>query len=789
MGTLWVWALALTAILLSFGHVYTEITQTFIVRVRNDLKPSQFLDVEEWYSTTLRSLTSYKSMTLKSESGKGEKQRDFVHVYKTVFNGFAARLTNQQVEELSNLPQVLGVLPDRVRQIQTTRSPEFLGLAANSLTGLLAESDYGSNVIIGVFDTGICPERRSFNDVGLGPVPPHWKGDCVDGEKFMKKSCNKKVIGARFFTDGYEASVGAAMNSSIEIKSPRDTDGHGTHTASTAAGRQVANASLFGYAEGVAVGIAPKARIAVYKMCWERGCLDSDILAAFDKATEDGVDVISLSVGGSTGLPYEMDPISIGSFGAMARGIFVSASAGNGGPETFSVANVAPWVTTVGASTIDRKFPADLLLADGTVITGVSLYSGKPLLKKTYLPLIYAGNASSGNQIIGFPFGATTCLPGSLDKKLVRGKIVVCDRGGSPRAAKGLAVKEAGGVGVIVENVDGEGEGLSADPHLIPGLAITESGGNKLRTYIKSSKNPRATMVFRGTQVGVRPAPVLATFSSRGPSFVSFYVLKPDLIAPGVDILAAWPDTVAPSELSSDPRRSEFNILSGTSMSCPHVSGLAALLKGAHRDWSPAMIRSALMTTAYIHDLSGNPVLDATDYNVSNVWDMGAGHVDPQKAVDPGLVYDLTVNDYLDFLCASNYTEEDINRITHKSVSCKGKPHKPWDINYPAISVAFDMSSRPSKYNIAVTRTATHVGNGSSSYSVVVTPPRGAKVTVDPPKMTFTEKGQKKSYVVRIQMQSVPPGKLYTESGKLTWTDGKHHVTSPLVVVWKYIPT
>ncbi|KAL6968553.1 hypothetical protein U1Q18_034356 [Sarracenia purpurea var. burkii] len=785
------WTLAFSSILLCFcvisdGRTSTDVedTQTFIVRVQNDLKPSVFSDVEKWYSSTLRSLTSNPLESTKSKST--HRERDFVHVYRTVFHGFSAILTTQQAMELAKRPEVLGVIPDRVHQIQTTRSPQFLGLAGRNPTGLLAESDSGSNVVIGVFDTGICPERLSFNDGGLGPVPTRWKGECSDGEKFMKTSCNKKVIGARCFTDGYEASMGA-MNTTIDVKSPRDTDGHGTHTASTAAGREVANASLFGYAKGVATGIAPKARIAVYKICWQRGCLDSDILAGFDKAVEDSVDIISLSLGGGGGVPYNMDPISIGSFGAMQRGIFVSASAGNGGPSKMSVTNVAPWITTVGASTIDRKFPADILLEDGTVITGVSLYNGKPLPAKTYFPLIYAGNASSRGENSSKISPAAICMPGSLDQKLVRGKIVVCDRGGVPRLAKGAAVKESGGVGVIVENVFPLGEGLISDPHLIPGLAVTESAGNKLRAYLTTSKNPRATIVFRGTQIGVKPAPVVASFSSRGPSSQSSYVLKPDLIAPGVDILAAWPDNVAPSEQSSDVRRSDFNILSGTSMSCPHVSGLAALLKGAHPDWSPAMIRSALMTTAYMHDVNGNPLLDEKNYNASNVWGTGAGHVDPEKALDPGLVYDLTVDDYLNFLCASGYSQEDIRSIAHKSVTCSSNKHKPWELNYPAIAVAFDMSSRRSRFQVVVNRTATNVGDGASSYSVTVTPPRGAKVTVDPPKMEFKQKGQKHSYVVRISGEKRPPGDDNTESGKLTWTDGKRQVTSPIVVVWQDI--
>ncbi|KAK2965209.1 hypothetical protein RJ640_019964 [Escallonia rubra] len=785
MGQFWVLVYTIS---LSFLAILAENeadkTQTFIVRVQNDLKPSAFSDVENWYSATLRSLSSFSPLG-SDDGGPKTKHTDFLHVYKTVFHGFSARLTQQQVQELQKRPGVLAVLPDQLRQIHTTRSPQFLGLTTTNPNGLLTESNSGSNVIIGIFDTGIWPERRSFHDEGLGPIPSHWKGECTEGENFTKNHCNKKIIGARYFTAGYEANTGRGIKAAAGIKSARDSNGHGTHTASTAAGRAVGNASLFGFAQGVAVGLAPKARIAVYKICWKLGCMDSDILSAFDKAVEDGVDVISMSIGGGA-VPYNLDPLAIGSFGAMEKGILVSASAGNEGPGKMTVTNIAPWITTTGAGTIDRKFPADLLLEDGTVITGASLYSGDPLPEKTYFPLIYAGNASF-NRNGGSSFSVATCMPNSLDKELVRGKIVVCERGGIPRVAKGGVVKEAGGVGLIVANVAPLGEGLVADPHWIPAVAITESAAHAVLGYIKSSSNPRATMVFRGTQNGAKPAPVVASFSARGPNAESVYVLKPDVIAPGVNILAAWPDDVAPSEQSSDPRRTEFNIVSGTSMSCPHVSGLLALLKGAHPDWSLAMIKSALMTTAYTRDHDGNPILDEKNYNASTVWDIGAGHVDPEKAVDPGLVYDLTVEDYLNFLCASDYTRQDIRQLARRAVACtKKKQHKPSDINYPAISVAFDASGT-SKMEAVVTRTVTHVSEGASSYSVTVTNPKGAIVTVDPPKMDFLNKGQTRSYAVRISAEKVvvPPGNMVTELGKLSWADGKHQVTSPVVVVWQ----
>lgn len=635
--------------------------------------------------------------------------------------------------------------------------------------GIIKESDSGSNVIIGVLDTGIWPERVSFNDHDLGPVPSHWKGKCDGGDNFPENLCNKKLIGARYYSTQQQQQGSA-----------RDTIGHGTHTASTIAGRHVANASFLGFAQGVANGIAPKSRIAVYKVCSEEGCSASDILAGIDAAVEDGVDVISASIGGDP-LPYHEDPIAIGAFGAIEKGVLFSASGGNDGPTDSTISNVAPWITTVGASTIDRRFPADLVLGDGSVITGSSLYTGHGLPEGKYLPLIYAGNAS-----ISKIDDDAACLPGTLNKDLVRGKIVLCDLSDGPRAEKAVVVRDAGGVGLVLANVEPIGEGLVADAFLIPGLAITQSKRTTLLQYIKSTKNPKATLIFKGTQLGIKPAPVVASFSSRGPNSISPSVLKPDIIAPGVDILAAWPDGVPPTEAASDKRRTEFNIVSGTSMSCPHVSGVAALLKGAHPDWSPAMIKSALMTTAYTDDHDGKSLLDEKDYSVSSVFGFGAGHVDPDKAVDPGLVYDLTVDDYLNFLCASNFNTRQIEVISRRQVSCSGVQQvNMWDLNYPSILVSFDASA-PSKSELVVNRTVTYVGDGDSTFTIKITNPKGVTVAVDQEKLIFKKKGQQQSYMVRILSEKVGPHHNYSgsESGYLVWTNGKHQVTSPIVVTW-----
>ncbi|KAG9135027.1 hypothetical protein Leryth_011528 [Lithospermum erythrorhizon] len=739
--------------------------KTYIFLINSQSKPSIFPSPYHWYSSEFT------------------PPINILHVYTTVFHGFSASLPPSSAAALLRHPSVIAAFDDQRRHLHTTRSPQFLGL--RNQRGLWSESDYGADVIVGVFDTGIWPERRSFSDLNLGPVPKKWKGKCETGEKFTLKNCNRKIVGARFFSKGHEAAsgggfgggIGGGINETVEFRSPRDADGHGTHTASTAAGRYSFDASLAGYASGVAKGVAPKARIAVYKVCWKNsGCFDSDILAAFDAAVSDGVDVISISIGGGDGIssPYYLDPIAIGSYGAVSRGVFVSSSAGNDGPNGMSVTNLAPWLMTVGAGTIDRSFPADVVLGDGRKLSGVSLYSGVALKGKMY-GLVYPGKSGV--------LSASLCMDNSLDLKLVKGKIVICDRGSNPRVAKGLVVKKAGGVGMILANGESNGEGLVGDAHLIPACAVGASEGDAIKSYIASNPSATATIDFKGTLIGIKPAPVVASFSGRGPNGLNPEILKPDLIAPGVNILAAWTDAVGPSGLDMDSRKMEFNILSGTSMACPHVSGAAALLKSAHPDWSPAAMRSAMMTTATLVDNNLKAMTDESTGKPATPYSFGAGHLNLDQAMDPGLVYDLTEEDYVSFLCAIEYGSKTIQVITRSPVNCPMKKPLPENLNYPSIAAMFTTSPSGGSSKTFF-RTVTNVGNTNAEYHVKVEAPKGVKVSVKPARLTFSENVRKLSYYVTIVVDR--KHLLLDDSGAvfgaLSWTDGKHVVRSPIVV-------
>jgi subtilisin family serine protease len=562
------------------------------------------------------------------------------------------------------------------------------------------------------------------------------------------------------------------IDETTESKSPRDDDGHGTHTSTTAAGSVVSGASLFGYASGTARGMATRARVAAYKVCWKGGCFSSDILAAIDKAISDNVNVLSLSLGGGMS-DYYRDSVAIGAFAAMEKGILVSCSAGNAGPSAYSLSNVAPWITTVGAGTLDRDFPASVSLGNGLNYSGVSLYRGNAL-PESPLPLIYAGNATNATN-------GNLCMTGTLSPELVAGKIVLCDRGMNARVQKGAVVKAAGGLGMVLSNTAANGEELVADTHLLPATAVGEKEGDAIKKYVFSEAKPTVKIVFEGTKVGVEPSPVVAAFSSRGPNSITPQILKPDLIAPGVNILAGWSKAVGPTGLPVDERRVDFNIISGTSMSCPHVSGLAALIKSAHPEWSPAAIRSALMTTSYTAYKNGNKLQDSATGKASTPFDHGSGHVDPIAALNPGLVYDLTVDDYLGFLCALNYTATEITALARRKFQCDaGKKYSVSDLNYPSFAVVFDTMGGVN--TVKHTRILTNVGPAGTYKASVTSDSKAVKITVDPEELSFKE-NEKKPFTVTFTSSGSTPQKV-NGFGRLEWSNGKNVVGSPISISW-----
>ncbi|XP_020079963.1 subtilisin-like protease SBT3.6 isoform X1 [Ananas comosus] len=698
-----------------------------------------------------------------------EAKTSILYSYKHGFSGFAAVLSESQAARLVDWPGVVRVVPNRILELHTTRSWDFLHLSPEPSNGLLSLSRFGERSIIGVLDTGIWPESESFKDDGMGEVPSRWRGKCVEGEKFHASNCNRKIIGARWYIKGYEAENGKLNTSEVfEFLSPRDAVGHGTHTSSTAAGALVANASFNGLAQGLARGGASRARLAIYKVCWATGdCSSADILAAFDDAIHDGVDVLSVSLGQAPPLPtYVEDVLAIGSFHAAGRGISVVCSAGNSGPYSQTVINTAPWIITVAASTIDWTFISRITLGNNSTFVGQTLYPGKHH-KRNYQIVNAEDIASSDAE----DSDARSCNTGSLNATLARGKIVLCFQTRGQRVASVAAdtVRKALGVGVIFAQFMTKDIASSYD---IPCIQVDLETGSTILNYIGDTRKPVVKFSSAKTILGKLIAPEVAYFSSRGPSSLSPSVLKPDIAAPGVNILAAWPPA---SMLSPTSRPVNFRIDSGTSMSCPHISAVVALLKSIHPDWSPTAIKSALVTTANARDEYGlSIVAEGAPYKQADAFDHGGGHVDPNKALDPGLVYDTGVSDYIRFLCSMGYNNSAISSMTQHNTACKSSRQSKKDLNLPSISIP------ELRKTLTVSRTVTNVGPVNAVYRARIEAPKGVHVNVEPKVLLFNMTAKMLSFKVTFRPKLDVRGRYMF--GSLLWEDGVHSVRIPLVV-------
>lgn len=679
----------------------------------------------------------------KHNKAAGKVGAETLYHYKYAYNGFAAEMTLIQANKMASVEGVLVVSADQFMTIDTSTTPDFLGLSAEG--GLWDMGYTGEDVIIGIVDSGFWPESLSFTDrTGTngnaskdGKLDyqqiPGWHGKCVPGEEFNASMCNQKLIGAQYYNAGYGGDDGIDAQRPWEFNSPRDYNGHGTHTASTAGGNEGVPAEASGVDLGTINGMAPRARISVYKVCWSTedastaSCPSSDSVAAIDQAVADGVDVINFSIGGS--LTNFLDPVEVAFLFAADAGVFVANSAGNSGPGAATVAHNSPWLTTVAAGTHDRYYEGTVTLGDSSVYYGASIDSrgAGPA------DMVYAGDA-----------GDVLCNPGALDSTVVTGKIVVCDRGAIARVDKSLAVMMAGGIGMVLANTGPSS--INADLHYVPSVHVDHIDGAAIRAYAQTSG---ATATLTGGAFEQAEAPTVASFSSRGPSLASADLLKPDILAPGVDILAA----VAPP--GNNGRN--FDFYSGTSMSSPHIAGLAALIMDAHPDWSPMMVKSALMTTASTETNAGNPI-------PGNPFGYGAGQVVPNSAFDPGLVYDAGWIDWLGFLCGTGQLQASY---------CPSIGFDPSDLNYPSISVGALAGSQ------TITRTVTNVGP-AGTYDVSVDAPAGVDVAVDPVSLTLAEGGSA-SYEVTFTANSSVVAEAWT-FGSLTWSHGPHNVTSPLAI-------
>jgi subtilisin family serine protease len=704
------------------------------------------------YDSTTAAVSKYTGLlvgqhdALLAKVGGGTKLYDYVHAV----NGFAAELTQAQADKLAGLGSVLSVERNEMLTLDTSSTPTFLGLTKpENEGGLWSKGITGEGVVIGIVDGGFWPESPSYSDrTGTGPNGqagklayqqiPGWNGKCQPGEAFNASMCNQKVIGARFYTAG----VGEANIPDYEYASPRDYGGHGSHTSSTAGGNSGVQPTGDAAGFGPISGIAPRARLAIYKACYvlpgspSGSCSSLDTTAAIDQAVADGVDALNYSISGTS--TAFTNSVEVSFLFAAAAGVYVSASAGNSGPTANTVAHPSPWITTTAAGTHNRN-------GTGTLTIGSATYSGASAaaapVTAELIDSTAAGKAGADAGHLALCYGESD---GDvvLDPAKVAGKIVVCDRGVTGRTNKSLAVKEAGGVGMVLVN-NGQA-GIFADLHFVPSIHLDTPD----RAAVKAAAAAHSSgTISKGTVVYTTPAPTTASFSSRGPITAGGGdILKPDIMAPGQDILAS----VAPP----GNHGRAFDLYSGTSMSSPHMAGLGALLKQAHPDWSPMAIKSAFMTTAYQTLTSGG----ASDYTPFN-W--GAGHVDPNKAVDPGLVFDSGFADWIKFLRGQ------------KLVTSPGDSIDASDLNSASIAIG-DLAGVQ-----AVTRTATNVSGQSETYSPEVSGLTGITVTGLAP---FTvAAGAKASFTATFTRATATLGAY--AFGFITWTGSRGHVVKMAVAI------
>ncbi|XP_073053003.1 subtilisin-like protease SBT3 [Primulina eburnea] len=727
---------------------------SYIVHMDKSYMPKAFTSHHFWYSSTLDSI---KSVTHTS-TGSRKLGPKLIYTYDNAVHGFSAVLSEEEIQALQKSPGFLLAYRDGSVTVDTTHTYKYLSL--NTAAGLWPASQYGKDVIIGVVDTGIWPESPSFKDDGMTEIPERWKGICQEGDAFNSSLCNKKIIGARYFNKGARA---ANPDIQISVNSARDTDGHGTHVASIATGNYVDGVTFFGYAPGTARGVAPRARLAIYKVLWAGASQQSDILAGIDQAVADGVDILSVSISTRRIELYE-NFLAIASFGAREKGVLVSVSAGNRGPETASLLQGYPWATVVASGTVDRWFSGTLTLGNGQKIAGWTTFPARPVIKK--LPLVYNRTLSTcdssellaeapGNSIIicnvtGQVYGFSSLMD-YLSKTNVKAVIIISDETGYLRS--------------------------SSFPHL--GVVITSKESVDVIRYASKTAKPIASIDFQQTILGTkpRPAPALSEDSSRGPAQNYQYILKPDIMAPGVLILAAYNPRNPSAKINNTELTSDYTLLSGTSMACPHVSGTAALLKAAHPKWSPSAIQSAMMTTANPLDNTNQPIKDmATNFKFdADPLGIGAGQVDPNRALDPGLIYDATPQDFVDLVCSMNFTLEQTKAIVGSSYNCSNPSS---DMNYPSFIAIYSEEEREKIVTRRFPRTVTNVGDGAATYKAKVETPNGTTIRVSPRILAFRKKYEKLSYSLTIRYRGV------SGYGSITWVEenGNHTVRSPIEV-------
>lgn len=744
-----------------------------------------------------------KHTAVLNEVGGGEK----LYSFRYSFSGFSAELSPMEVTRLARHPEVAGIWRDRDHFLETNNSSLFLGLL-DQTGGLRADLGLsGEDVIVAVIDSGIDPTHPSLQDFDehvprtcrstwaegswLGFLlcrsvlknppttsayepPAGFNGICQEGENFPASSCNNKLIGARYYSEGFLARHEL---DSGEYLSAKDVDGHGTHIATTIAGN-VVTASLFGTRIGEISGIAPRARVAVYKACWlEPGnsratCTSSDLARAIDDAVADGVDIINYSIGS-----LETDltaPEGMALLNALDADVLSIVAAGNNGPANFTLGTPgsAPWVATVGASSQSGTHyehaieisSANFVSRLAPMVEGsftVALATIEPL--EANLVLVDDGQDVLGAGGAGSFYDACEDLTNASD---LAGSIALIERGGCTFQVKLERVEAAGAVGAVVFTSTGTPIEMNGDPGSvnIPGVMVGPADGNFLVDVYLGGDNPVVRFEY-GLLAGIRDTGnQMAGFSSRGPAISDSDFVKPDLTAPGIDVLAG-----STPDLANGKTGEYFGYLSGTSMAVPMVAGIAALLKEAEPDWSPAAIKSALMTTAR------DDVVTEDAAFLANPFDMGSGHVDANAALAPGLIYESSYEDFRAYLCG---TDAAIVPATECAMlEAGGFPSSARQLNLPSIGITELIPGDE------VSRRLTNIGP-AAIYEATVEAPPGMTVTVEPGSLSLGS-GETAEYRLLFDNQSAPYA--FWQFGNINWTDGIRTLDTPIAAQPVYL--